>query len=75
MVELLAFLDVLIILLNHRLFSTDIFYKETNSHFYLNYHSHHPQHIKDNLPYTLAKKIVVFVSDTDQMNFRLEQMN
>ena len=74
MVELLAFLDVLIILLNHRLFSTDIFYKETNSHFYLNYHSHHPQHIKDNLPYTLAKKIVVFVSDIDQMNFRLEQM-
>ena len=72
--QILAFLDVLVILLNYRSFSTDIFYKETNSHFYLDYHSHHPQHIKDNLPYTLAKKIVVFVSDTDQMNFRLQQM-
>ena len=70
----LAFLDVLAIVTNHREFSTDIFYKETNSHFYLDYHSHHPQHIKDNLPYSLAKKIVVFVSNTDQMNFRLQQM-
>ena len=72
--QLLAFLDVLVILINHRHFSTDIYYKDTNSHFYLDYHSHHPQHIKDNLPYTLAKKIIVFVSDVDQMNFRLQQM-
>ena len=55
-------------------FSTDIFYKDTNSHFYLDYNSHHPQHIKDNIPYNLAKKIVVFVSEGERMNFRLDQL-
>ena len=65
-IQELAFLDILIILLNHRIFSTDIYYKVTNSHFYLNYKSHHVQHVKDNLPYTLAKKIMTFVSDEKQ---------
>ena len=52
----LPFLDVLVILRDHKYFSTDIFYKETNSHFCLYYNSHHPQHIKDNISYGLAKK-------------------
>ena len=49
-----------------------LFYKVTNSHFYFNYYSHHPQHIKDNLPYGLAKKIIAF--DRNRMQFRLNQM-
>ena len=73
-IQILAFLDILIILRNYRFFSTDIFYKETNSHFYLDYQSHHPKHIKDNLPYNLAKKIIVFVSDDQQTTFRLQQL-
>ena len=35
---------------------TDIYYKATNTHDYLSYDSHHPQHVKDNIPYVLAKK-------------------
>ena len=41
---------------------TDIYYKDTNSHDYLHYNSHHPEHVKKNIPYTLAKKIIVFCS-------------
>ena len=41
-IQELPFLDVLVILRDHKHFSTDIFYKETNSHFYLDYNSHHP---------------------------------
>ena len=57
----LSFLDILTILKNYRIFTTDIFYKDTNSHFYLDYHSHHPSHMKDNIPYSLAKKLICFV--------------
>ena len=70
----LAFLDVLVIVKNYRTFTTDIHYKETNSHFYLDYHSHHPQHMKDNIPYGLAKKIICFVPDYDRVEFRLQQL-
>ena len=73
-IQELPLLDVLVILRDHKHFSTDIFYKETNSHFYLDYNSHHPQHIKDNIPYGLAKKIIVFVSDDEKIQFRLQQM-
>ena len=41
-VQVLNFLHVPIIL--HQNAQTDIFYKETNSHDYLNYFSHHPKH-------------------------------
>ena len=27
---------------------TDIYYKDTNSHDYLHYNSHHPEHVKNN---------------------------
>ena len=70
----LSFLDVLTILINYRVFTTDIFYKETNSHFYLDYHSHHPSHMKDNIPYSLAKKLICFVPDYNRLEFRLAQL-
>ncbi len=73
-VQELPFLDVLVIVRDRKQITTDIYYKETNSHFYLDYHSHHPQHTKNNLPYSLAKKIIAFVSDEEQMNFRLRQL-
>ena len=73
-IQNLPFLCVLVIVKDRKHFSTDIFYKETNSHFYLDYNSHHPQHIKNNLPYSLARKIVAFVSDEDKLNSRLREM-
>ena len=48
-------------LINRRL-ETDIFYKETNSHDYLNHFNHHPEQTKQNKPYNLAKRMIVFVS-------------
>ena len=53
---------------------TDIFYKETNSHDYLNYFSPHPEHKKQNIPYNLAKRIMVFVSDETKMNEMLSEL-
>ena len=73
-IQELSFLDVMTILMNYRTFTTDIFYKDTNSHFYLDYHSHHPSHMKDNIPYGLAKKLICFVPDYDRLEFRLAQL-
>ena len=73
-IQKLPFLDVSVIVKDHRQFSTDIYYKATNSHFYLDYNSHHPKHVKDNIPYTLAKKIVIFVSDSKKRKFRLNEL-
>ena len=48
--ESLNFLDIKIILANGIHISTDIYYKETNPHKYLNFYSAHPSHIKDSIP-------------------------
>ena len=69
--QTLNFLDVKIILdINNRI-TTDIFYKPTNAHDYLNYNSDHPEHTKRNVPYNLAKRIICFVSDQEQTELRL----
>ena len=73
-VQVLNFLDVSMILYQNGRLETDIFYKETNSHDYLNYFSHHPKHTKQNIPYNLAKQTIVFVSDEEKMNERLSEL-
>ena len=45
----LDFLDITIILHQSAKIDTDIFYKDTNNHDYLNYERHHPNHIKRNI--------------------------
>ena len=47
---------------------TNIHYKETNAHDYLQFDSHHPQHTKENIPYTLAKRILLLTSESDWMD-------
>ena len=61
------FLDVSSILHQNGRLETDIFYKETNSHDYLYYFSHHPEHTKQKI-YKVAKWLIVFVSDEAKMN-------
>ena len=56
----LSFLDVALILHRDGSVETDVFYKTTNSHDYLPSNSHHPKHTRENVPYNLAKRIVVF---------------
>ena len=62
-VQVLNFLDVSIIFHQNGRSETDLFYKETNSHEYLNHFSYHPEHTKENIPYNLVKRIIVFVFD------------
>ena len=59
----LNFLDINIIKKSNGNIETDVYYKDTNTHDYLNYNSHHPSHIKNNLPYNLAKRLVIFCSN------------
>lgn len=73
-IQTLNFLDVIVILDNHNSINTDVFYKATNSHEYLNYHSDHPNHTKNNVPYNLAKRIICFVSSPQQTENRLEEL-
>ena len=73
-VQVLNFLDVSIILHQNGRLETDIFYKEANSHDYLNCFSHHPEHTKQNIPYNLAKRIIVFVSDEKKMSEILSEL-
>ena len=53
---------------------TNIFYKETNNHDYLSYDSHHPTHEKDNIPYVLAKNIIVATSESQIMERNLTDL-
>ena len=53
---------------------TDVFYKPTNTHDYLNFNSHHPHHVKANIPYTLAKRIIAFTSDPEKEKSNLKDL-
>ena len=73
--QILNFLDITIIYhSNTRTFETDIYYKDTNAHDYLSYLSAHPEHTKENVPYNLAKRIIVFVSDENKIETRLNEL-
>ena len=72
--QTLSFLDISVILHSSGKVETDVFYKSTNNHDYLSYDSHHPQHVKDNIPYNLAKRIIVFCSNPDVEATRLQEL-
>ena len=61
-VQKLVFLSLMIFLNEEGNIWTDVFYKETNTHDYLRYDSHHPEHVKKNIPFVLAKRILVFTT-------------
>ena len=52
----------------------DVYYKETNAHDYLAFDSHHPNHTKSNIPYTLAKRIVVISSKKEWVERNLRDL-
>ena len=68
------FLDVRV---NKRdtLVTTDIFYKETDTHQYLNFKSCHPSHTKRNIPYNLARRICTIVSEPATLKTRLTELS
>ena len=69
------FLDVMVILHDNRTVETEIYYKATNNHHYLEYNSFHPQHVKDNIPYTLAKRILVFTTCDTKVTQELKRLS
>ena len=48
-----------------------MFYKEIHSHDCLNHLSHHSKHTKQNIPYNLARRIILFISEEAKINKRL----
>lgn len=69
----LPFLDILLYKEAEKL-ETDIYYKETDTHQYLDYYSCHPRHTKSNIPYTLARRICALVSKENLQNKRLKEL-
>ena len=67
-------LDTEIILHSDDTVETGIYYKDTNEQDYLPYNRAHPKHCKDNLPYNLAKRIIVFVSNDEKGEMRLKEL-
>ena len=70
----LNFLDITVIVDSEQNIQTEIFYKETNAHDYLNYNSQHPVHTLHNIPYNLAKRIIIFTSDPIIMENHLSNL-
>ena len=69
-----SFLDVMVSLKDKDII-TDIFYKKTDSKRYLDYRSCHPRHIKNNVPFNLARRICTIVSENDTLRKRLQQLH
>ena len=72
--ESINFLDIKVTLHALRNIETELYYKETNNHHYLEYNSFHAKHVKDNIPYNFFKKIVVFTSDSAKEKIEIEKM-
>lgn len=70
----LNFLDLSILLHEDGKIDRDIFYKITNTHDYVHYNSFHATHVLNNVPFNLAKRIIVFVSKSEVMEARLQQL-
>ena len=68
-------LDVKIILLEDNSVETDIYYKSKNTYDYLPCDSANPNHTKNNIPYNLAKRIIVFVSNPEKVTIRLDELS
>ena len=71
--EKLPFLDILICKKNTEI-HTDIYYKGADSHQYLDPFSCHPRHVKQNIPYALARRICTIVTKDDITNIRLGEL-
>ena len=69
----LPFLDTLVINEDGKL-HTDIYYKPTDSKQYLLYTSCHPKHTRNSIPYNLARRLRMIISDENTLLTRLEEL-
>ena len=70
----LSFLDTMVIK-NGKKLETDIYYKPTDSKQYLLYSSCHPKHTRNNIPYSLARRLRAIVSDENVLNLRMKELH
>ena len=70
----IPFLDILVSIADNQIF-TDIYCKPTDTHLYLDFFSCHPKHVKTNIPYNLASRIVTIVKDPEKREIRLNELN
>ena len=66
-------LNIEVILHSNNTVETDVYYKDTNAHNYLPYNSGHPKHCQDNLPYNLAKRIINFICNDENIEMGLKE--
>ena len=72
--ESINFMSIRVTLHNGRTIETELYYKETNNHHYLEYNSFHAKHVKDNIPFNFFKKIIVFTSDPEKERMEIDRM-
>ena len=70
----ISFLDVLIKKEGKQI-STDIYYKPTDSKQYLLFQSCHPKHTRENIPFSLARRLCCIISDENILKHRLEELH
>ncbi|NQY54827.1 MAG: hypothetical protein HRT42_14805, partial [Campylobacteraceae bacterium] len=69
----LPFLNVYLYVENNVLL-TDVYYKETDSHYYLPFDSCHPRHTKISIPENLVRIICTIVDDPNRKELRLIEL-
>ena len=72
--QTINFLSINIIITSDGLVKTDVYYKETNAHDYLAFDSHHPRHTKENIPFVLAKRIIIITSEDEWVKRNLSDL-
>lgn len=70
----LSFLDTMVINDNGKI-KTDIYYKPTDSKQYLLYISCHPKHTRNSIPYNLARRLKMIISEENTLLTRLEELH
>ena len=69
----LPFLDTMVIIKDGCVI-TDIYSKPTDTHQYLPFNSNHPHHTKIAVPYNLARRIKLIVTEPDTQKRRFEEL-
>ena len=69
----IPFLDVMVTIEGKKV-TTDIYHKDTDSRRYLPYDSCHPGHTRRNIPYSLARRVAMIVKKHDRRKFRMDEL-
>lgn len=72
--EILFFLDAVVILKSNNEIEADVYFKDTKTRNFLPYVSPHPQSCKNNEPNHIIEKIISFVSDNKKADLRLKEL-